>query len=49
MIESALIESAAAQHDAIVAAILAGDPETARRAVAEHLAGTAAPLRGFLS
>ncbi|WP_084961505.1 FadR/GntR family transcriptional regulator [Thermoactinospora rubra] len=43
------IEHAAAQHRAIVAAILAGDPEAARRAVAEHLDGTAALLRGFLS
>ncbi|MFC0862939.1 FCD domain-containing protein [Sphaerimonospora cavernae] len=44
-----MIEHAVAQHDAIVAAILAGDPEAARRAVAEHSAGTAALLRGFLS
>lgn len=36
------------QHAAIVNAILAGDPEGARRAVAEHLAGTGALLRGFL-
>jgi DNA-binding FadR family transcriptional regulator len=39
----------AGQHAAIVAAILAGDPERARRAVAEHLDGTAALLRGFLA
>jgi len=37
-----------AQHAAIVAAILAGDPDGARSAVAEHLAGTGALLRGFL-
>ena len=39
----------AAQHTAIVDAILAGDPERARCAVAEHLDGTGALLRGFLS
>jgi len=37
------------QHTAIVDAILAGDPERARCAVAEHLDGTGALLRGFLS
>lgn len=37
-----------AQHEAIVAAILGGDPEAARRAMTEHLAGTAALLRAFL-
>ncbi|MFC6882725.1 FadR/GntR family transcriptional regulator [Actinomadura yumaensis] len=42
------IEHAAVQHAAIVDAILAGDPEAARRAVAEHLEGTAALLRAFL-
>ena len=42
------IEHAAVQHAAIVEAILAGDPEAARRAVAEHLEGTAALLRAFL-
>ncbi|QKG25501.1 FadR/GntR family transcriptional regulator [Actinomadura verrucosospora] len=42
------IEHAAVQHAAIAEAILAGDPEAARRAVAEHLEGTAALLRGFL-
>jgi DNA-binding FadR family transcriptional regulator len=36
------------QHEAIVDAILAGDPETARRAMQEHLSGTAALLRAFL-
>lgn len=38
-----------AQHEAVVAAILRGDPTAARRAMAEHLEGTAALLRGFLS
>jgi DNA-binding FadR family transcriptional regulator len=42
------IEHASFQHAAIVEAVLAGDPEAARRAVAEHLEGTAALLRGFL-
>jgi DNA-binding FadR family transcriptional regulator len=37
------------QHEAIVEAILAGDPEAARRAMQEHLSGTAALLRGFLT
>ncbi|MFC4114723.1 FadR/GntR family transcriptional regulator [Nonomuraea zeae] len=43
------LDHAAGQHQAIVDAILAGDPDAARRAVAEHLEGTAALLRGFLS
>jgi DNA-binding FadR family transcriptional regulator len=43
------IDHTAAQHAAIVAAILAGDPARARQAVAEHLEGTAALLRGFLA
>jgi DNA-binding FadR family transcriptional regulator len=43
------IQHAAIQHAAIVVAILAGDPDAARRAVAEHLEGTAALLRGFLA
>lgn len=43
------IEHAAVQHAAIVAAILARDPEAARRAVDEHLQGTGALLRGFLA
>ena len=42
------ITHAAIQHVAIVDAILAGDPERARNAVAEHLAGTGSLLRGFL-
>src|SRR6266496_5853698 len=36
------------QHASIVRAILAGDPDRARRAMEEHVAGTAALLRGFL-
>ncbi|MBA9007619.1 MULTISPECIES: FadR/GntR family transcriptional regulator [Thermomonospora] len=43
------IEHSAVQHEAIVNAVLAGDPEAARRAVVEHLEGTAALLRGFLA
>ena len=43
------IDHTAVQHSAIAAAILAGDPDGARRAVAEHLEGTAALLRGFLA
>lgn len=38
-----------AQHVRIVRAVLRGHPEVARAAMAEHLAGTAALLRGFLS
>lgn len=43
------IDHTSVQHRAIVHAILAGDPVAARSAVAEHLAGTAALLRGFLT
>ncbi len=43
------IAHAAAQHEQIVGAILAGDPHRARTAVAEHLEGTASLLRGFLA
>nr|WP_315987331.1 FCD domain-containing protein [Actinomadura sp. HBU206391] len=43
------IEHAAGQHAAIAEAIPAGDPDAARRAVAEHLEGTGALLRGFLA
>jgi DNA-binding FadR family transcriptional regulator len=42
------IEHTSGQHQAIVQAILAGESERARAAVAEHLEGTAALLRGFL-
>ncbi|MCG6495574.1 FadR/GntR family transcriptional regulator [Kitasatospora sp. A2-31] len=43
------IEHAAEQHRAMARAILAGDGEAARRATDEHLAATAALLRGFLA
>ncbi|MGH3627314.1 MAG: FadR/GntR family transcriptional regulator, partial [Sciscionella sp.] len=43
------IEHSNRQHAQIVTAILDGDPEGARQAMAEHLQGTAALLRGFLS
>jgi DNA-binding FadR family transcriptional regulator len=42
------IDHTAGQHAAIVEAILEGDTHAARTAVAEHLQGTAALLRGFL-
>jgi DNA-binding FadR family transcriptional regulator len=42
------IDHTAGQHAAIVEAIVAGDAQAARTAVAEHLQGTAALLRGFL-
>ena len=43
------LEHSNRQHAAVVGAILAGDPEAARRAMTEHLAGTEALLRGFLA
>ena len=43
------IEHSNDQHQAIVDAILAGDPETARSTMQEHLSGTAALLRAFLA
>jgi DNA-binding FadR family transcriptional regulator len=43
------IDHTAGQHTAIANAIMAGDAARARRAVAEHLEGTAALLRGFLT
>ena len=43
------IQHTTVQHTAIVVAIMAGDADGARRAVAEHLAGTAALLRAFLA
>jgi DNA-binding FadR family transcriptional regulator len=42
------LEHANSQHASIVRAILAGDPDRARHAMEEHVAGTAALLRGFL-
>lgn len=43
------IAHSAVQHQAIVEAVLAGDPDAARLATIEHLEGTAALLRGFLA
>jgi DNA-binding FadR family transcriptional regulator len=43
------LEHSNEQHEAIVSAILAGDPAAARQAMQEHLSGTAALLRGFLT
>lgn len=43
------IEHSNHQHAAIVDAIVRGDGDAARTAMAEHLDGTAALLRGFLS
>lgn len=43
------IEHSNVQHELIVDAILDGDPEAARQAMIEHLDGTSALLRGFLS
>jgi DNA-binding GntR family transcriptional regulator len=48
MLEANLAHSNA-QHARIVAAILAGDPERARRAMDEHVEGSAALVRGFLA
>jgi DNA-binding FadR family transcriptional regulator len=42
------IDHSERQHRAIVDAIVARDPDAARAAMAEHLDGTAALLRGFL-
>lgn len=43
------IEHSDAQHQAIVDAVLGGNPSRARDLMAEHLAGTASLLRGFLA
>jgi DNA-binding FadR family transcriptional regulator len=43
------IEHSNEQHEAIVVAILTGNPERAAEAMTEHLAGSAALLRGFLA
>lgn len=45
---AANIEHSDEQHRTIVAAILSGDAPAARQAMAEHIEGTAALLRGFL-
>lgn len=42
------IEHSNEQHEAIVVAILTGNPEKAAAAMVEHLQGSAALLRGFL-
>ncbi|WP_236700442.1 FadR/GntR family transcriptional regulator [Allosalinactinospora lopnorensis] len=42
------LQHSSVQHGAIVAAVRDRDPDAARAAVAEHLEGTAALLRGFL-
>lgn len=42
------IEHSHEQHDAIVEAILSGDPDTARTAMEEHCDATSALLRGLL-
>lgn len=42
------IEHSNQQHEAIVVAILTGNPEGAEAAMGEHLDGTAALLRAFL-
>lgn len=42
------IEHSNQQHEAIVVAILTGNPERAEAAMSEHLAGSAALLRAFL-
>jgi DNA-binding FadR family transcriptional regulator len=46
---AANIQHSHTQHRQIIDRILAGDPPGARKAMAEHLEGTAALLRGFLS
>jgi DNA-binding FadR family transcriptional regulator len=43
------IDHTARQHTVIATEILAGRPDQARRAVAEHLDGTGVLLRGFLA
>lgn len=43
------LEHSNRQHELIVTAILDGDPAAARQAMTEHLDGTAALLRGFLT
>jgi DNA-binding FadR family transcriptional regulator len=43
------LEHSNVQHRRIVAAVLAQDPERARTEMADHLGGTAALLRAFLS
>ena len=42
------IEHSHEQHDVIVAAILRGDPDTARTTMEEHCDATSALLRGLI-
>lgn len=42
------LEHSGQQHEVIVQAVLADDPDAARAAMLDHLDGTAALLRGFL-
>lgn len=42
------LEHSSAQHEAIVAAVLHGDPDEAEKLMRDHLEGSAALLRGFL-
>lgn len=43
------LEHSDEQHAEILRAVMAGDPDGARRAMEDHLDGTAALLRGFLA
>jgi len=43
------LKHSAEQHQRVTAAILGGQPEIARQAMAEHVEGTAVLLRGFLA
>jgi DNA-binding FadR family transcriptional regulator len=43
------LEHSNAQHARVVTAVLIGEPVAARDAMREHLEGTAALLRGFLT
>jgi DNA-binding FadR family transcriptional regulator len=43
------LEHSERQHTALVESILGGEPDRARTVMREHLAGTAALLRGFLA
>lgn len=43
------LEHSNEQHELIISAVLDGDAEAARSAMAEHLSGTVALLRGFLT
>jgi DNA-binding FadR family transcriptional regulator len=43
------LEHSNSQHAGVVTAVLAGDPDAARRGMTQHLAGTEALLLGFLA